>query len=113
MSTRTFIRRCTFINFKILKHGYTKNCPRFSSTLNNVNFNSKYCRPRIDPKYFSYDTVKFFSNDKPSQTEEKPKKLGLVARFKQMYKEYWYVLVPVHLVTSIGWFSGFYFMAKR
>ncbi|KAJ8920743.1 hypothetical protein NQ315_004882, partial [Exocentrus adspersus] len=29
-----------------------------------------------------------------------------------MYRDYWYVLVPVHLVTSAMWFGGFYFMAK-
>ncbi|CAL8108904.1 unnamed protein product [Orchesella dallaii] len=37
-----------------------------------------------------------------------PQKLGLFARFKAMYKDYWYVLVPVHVVTSIGWFGVFY-----
>lgn len=42
--------------------------------------------------------------------EAKP---GIFTRFKQMYRDYWYVLVPVHLVTSVGWFGGFYYMAKR
>uniref|UniRef100_A0A182IQM9 Uncharacterized protein n=1 Tax=Anopheles atroparvus TaxID=41427 RepID=A0A182IQM9_ANOAO len=36
-------------------------------------------------------------------------KLGLFARFKKMYKEYWYVLVPVHCLTSVMWFGGFYY----
>ncbi|XP_053658969.1 uncharacterized protein C18orf19 homolog A [Anopheles marshallii] len=38
-----------------------------------------------------------------------PEKLGLFARFKKMYKEYWYVLVPVHCLTSVVWFGGFYY----
>lgn len=38
-------------------------------------------------------------------------KLGLFARFKKMYKEYWYVLVPVHCVTSVFWLGGFYYAA--
>ncbi|XP_052888625.1 uncharacterized protein C18orf19 homolog A [Anopheles moucheti] len=38
-----------------------------------------------------------------------PEKLGLFARFKKMYKEYWYVLVPVHCLTSVMWFGGFYY----
>lgn len=42
----------------------------------------------------------------------KPKK-SLLQRFKEMYRDYWYVLVPVHLVTSAGWFGGFYYLAKR
>lgn len=40
-------------------------------------------------------------------------KLGLFARFKKMYKEYWYVLLPVHVVTSAGWLTGFYYLSKR
>ncbi|XP_036317956.1 protein FAM210A isoform X2 [Rhagoletis pomonella] len=39
-------------------------------------------------------------------------KLGLFAKFKLMYKKYWYVLIPVHVVTSIGWFGGFYYLSK-
>ncbi|KFM63118.1 Protein FAM210A, partial [Stegodyphus mimosarum] len=29
-----------------------------------------------------------------------------------MLKEYWYVLIPVHMVTSVFWFGGFYYAAK-
>lgn len=39
--------------------------------------------------------------------------LGLFARFKLMYKKYWYVLIPVHCITSVGWLGGFYYMSKR
>lgn len=42
-----------------------------------------------------------------------PKNLGIIARFKAMYKQYWYVLVPVHVVTSTGWLLGFYYLSKR
>ncbi|EDW35064.1 GL25441 [Drosophila persimilis] len=38
--------------------------------------------------------------------------MGLFARFKHMYKQYWYVLIPVHCVTSVGWFGGFYYLSK-
>ncbi|GAB0096754.1 FAM210A [Sergentomyia squamirostris] len=48
----------------------------------------------------------------PESADDPPKKEGLVARFKKMYKEYWYVLVPVHLVTSAGWLGGFYYLSK-
>lgn len=40
-------------------------------------------------------------------------KLSLFQRFKQMYRDYWYVLVPVHLVTSAAWFGSFYYLASR
>lgn len=42
-----------------------------------------------------------------------PEKLGLFARFKLMSKQYWYVLLPVHLVTSCFWFGGFYYLSTR
>jgi hypothetical protein len=55
--------------------------------------------------------IRTFSNEqKPKEETSKP---TLVARFKQMYKDYWYVLVPVHLVTSACWIGGFYYLAKR
>lgn len=65
--------------------------------------------------------VRYFSNDAKKKTEaatdedgkEEMKKLTLLQRFKEMYKKYWYVLVPVHLVTSAFWFGGFYYLAKR
>ena len=39
-------------------------------------------------------------------------KLSLGQRFKKMWRDYWYVMLPVHLVTSIGWFSLFFFLIK-
>lgn len=50
------------------------------------------------------------NNEKPNANVEKP---GIVAKFKQMYRDYWYVLVPVHVLTSVCWFGGFYYLAKR
>lgn len=52
-------------------------------------------------------------NVKEKECKNEEKKLTLFQKFKQMYRDYWYVLVPVHLVTSAAWFGGFYYMAKR
>lgn len=38
--------------------------------------------------------------------------MSLAQKFKKMLKDYWYVLVPVHLATSVVWFGGFYILAK-
>lgn len=46
------------------------------------------------------------------EQDEPEKKLTLYQKFKAMYRDYWYVLVPVHLVTSAGWFGSYYYMAK-
>ena len=40
-------------------------------------------------------------------------KLGLFARFKKMAKDYWYVLLPVHVSSSSIWLVGFYYISKR
>lgn len=56
-----------------------------------------------------YCTKKDVSSEEPSEG----KKLSIFQRFKQMYRDYWYVLVPVHLVTSAVWFGSFYYIAKR
>ena len=37
---------------------------------------------------------------KENEPNENP---GIVKRFKQMFKDYWYVLLPVHVATSIVW----------
>lgn len=59
----------------------------------------------------------FTTSSKLNKDEEKEntdyKKLTLFQKFKQMYRDYWYVLVPVHVVTSVTWFGSFYYVAKR
>ncbi|KAF6215064.1 hypothetical protein GE061_009813 [Apolygus lucorum] len=35
-----------------------------------------------------------------------------ITRFKTMYKDYWYVLIPVHVVTSCVWFGAFFYTAQ-
>uniref|UniRef100_A0A0P4W4V2 DUF1279 domain-containing protein n=1 Tax=Scylla olivacea TaxID=85551 RepID=A0A0P4W4V2_SCYOL len=44
-----------------------------------------------------------------SKAEEK---LSIVQKFKLMYKQYWYVLIPVHIATSIVWYGAFFIAAK-
>lgn len=51
------------------------------------------------------------SSGNPGQEPEK--KQGLIQRFRQMYKDYWYVLLPVHLCTSAVWFGSFYYAVRR
>ncbi|XP_075992563.1 uncharacterized protein C18orf19 homolog A [Anticarsia gemmatalis] len=46
----------------------------------------------------------------PQENEVKPP--GLIQKFKQMYKDYWYVVLPVHMATSCVWFGGFYYFVR-
>lgn len=62
-------------------------------------------------------------NDKSADSEsladpnsaflEDGKQLGLFSRFKKMAKDYWYVLIPVHVVTSCIWLGSFYYISVR
>lgn len=47
------------------------------------------------------------------EVPEVEEKLSLTAKFKKMYKDYWYILLPVHIVTSSFWFTGFYYLSTR
>ncbi|EFA03807.2 uncharacterized protein C18orf19 homolog B [Tribolium castaneum] len=77
-----------------------------------INFNHNYGTPNprnhklLQP--FKTTEIQHFYSDL-SKNKKKP---SIFQRFKQMYKEYWYVLLPVHLVTSAAWFGGFYYLAK-
>jgi len=46
----------------------------------------------------------------PPSPDEKPQ--NIFQRFKNMAKKYWYIVLPVHLVTSTVWFGSFYFIAS-
>ncbi|XP_058451898.1 uncharacterized protein C18orf19 homolog A [Malaya genurostris] len=76
---------------------------------------SVQCRSILVPTYRQAFPLRQFSSskkeDEPPAASEEPAKLGLVARFRKMYKEYWYVLVPVHCITSVFWFGGFYYVS--
>lgn len=51
--------------------------------------------------------------EKSESITQSDEKLTLTARFKKMYKDYWYVLLPVHVVTSTFWIGGFYYLSTR
>ncbi|KAH9639879.1 hypothetical protein HF086_015730 [Spodoptera exigua] len=48
----------------------------------------------------------------PSDGEPTKVKEGLIQKFKHMYRDYWYVLIPVHVATSAVWFGGFYYVVR-
>lgn len=84
--------------------------------VNQYNFKKSYVKHDcLQTNYAKISCVKYYStkNDRNNGlTEESSKKLTLFQKFKNMYRDYWYVLVPVHLVTSAAWFGGFYYLAK-
>lgn len=68
----------------------------------------------VNNQFYPHIFTKEFSKS-PAFFAEKPKeeeKVSIFQKFKKMSKDYWYVLVPVHVATSIVWFGGFYAMCK-
>lgn len=95
------------LNFYCLPHSNII-CAKTSLILKNKRFEPLY----IGIRRFSENSQKPVPPPCEQKNEE-TKKLSLFQRFKEMYKKYWYVMVPVHLVTSAAWFGGFYYLAKR
>lgn len=121
-------------NYRFIHQLKTSSC--FVLTRNHSSFNTlvKNDRLKTNPVYCStnyYNLVgsrfqlKFYSKQETSKEDdslkkencsvtESPenKKLSLFQRIKIMYRDYWYILAPVHLVTSAFWFGSFYYLAK-
>jgi len=65
--------------------------------------------PRYFPPSAHFCTGCTLLKEKNGKGQEKG---GIIKKFKKMMKDYWYVLIPVHVATSIVWFGGFYIMLK-
>ncbi|XP_018306986.1 angiotensin-converting enzyme [Mycetomoellerius zeteki] len=48
------------------------------------------------------------NSDGDCQKPQTEQKLTVFQKMKQMTKDYWHVLIPVHVITSIGWIAIFY-----
>lgn len=119
LTCRALSRNCNFIYnlTKPVHWNVGRNYPRVLSSgicFNNTCFN----RPIIEIKQVDFISVRKCSTQSPGSSgkpfpEPEEKKLGLIQRFKQMYKDYWYVLLPVHMCTSAVWFGSFYYAVRR
>lgn len=122
LTCRTFFRNCQYLNniTKPVKSGVVsvRNQPlRFLTNNSSCHFNI-LCRPLIDIKHVSCISITnrtYGVQNEPNKDPQGPeeKKTGLIQRFKEMYRDYWYVLVPVHMATSAMWFGGFYYAVRR
>jgi len=45
-------------------------------------------------------------------TTQKLAKESTLSKIKQMIRDYWYVIIPVEVVTSVMWYGGFFLMLK-
>ena len=54
-------------------------------------------------------SVRHYSDDKSNSEEPK----SLIDKFKALWKKYWYIVLPVHVITSCMWLGGFYYASVR
>ncbi|XP_004930934.1 uncharacterized protein C18orf19 homolog A [Bombyx mori] len=71
-------------------------------------------RPLLDFQQVSFSVTRPCTsmNDQEKPKREEEKKVGLIQRFKEMYRDYWYVLLPVHMATSAVWFGSCYYTVR-
>ncbi|KAH0548752.1 hypothetical protein KQX54_002101 [Cotesia glomerata] len=80
----------------------------------------------INPVIYNRQLLQKFSNasveDKKKDEQvdtsnegplEKFKKLNVFQKMKQLFKDYWYIMAPVHIATSTVWVVIFYAAAKN
>lgn len=60
-------------------------------------------------------TSKIDSASQPESSKDcnVPEKVSVFQKMKQLAKDYWHILIPVHCITSIGWAAIFYTAVKK
>lgn len=95
-------------------------CPIKQTTIESFG-KSKYYKPQsCCGKDYARSNVNIYmsrcynSAPPPSQpvTNDDSESQNIFQRFKTIGKKYWYIVLPVHLVTSTVWFGSFYFIAS-
>ncbi|XP_029165808.1 angiotensin-converting enzyme-like [Nylanderia fulva] len=59
-----------------------------------------------------YSDIKQSSED-DCQKPQTQQNVSVFQKMKQMTKDYWHILIPVHIVTSIGWVAIFYLAIRN
>ena len=77
-------------------------CPQYKDVSSSYDMKS-FC-------YFCKTFKKMKILDFSMQDIPKNEKVGMVKKFKQLLKDYGWTLIPVHFVTSCGWFGLCYFI---
>lgn len=96
--------------------GSNENNDRYRNTLRSYFLYSQdhFLHQRISKANFNKYIALAYSTDPKKEPEDgsnttsPTKKLPLLQRMKQLTKDYWYILIPVHVVTSLGWIGVFY-----
>lgn len=129
MNSVTLTRRCALFGWKHITKTksnyniYTKQRQqlRFNQIFDSqITYTRTYTTRKDSNNVNVTPLIKTDKDDEPTDKDKEKdvkddgtKKVGLFKKFKQMYRDYWYVLIPVHVVTSTCWAGLFYYTAKR
>jgi hypothetical protein len=83
------------------------NGKRFSVGNFKINLNSIHFSTFSKSNYSTKPDLPIKDSDKPTLEN-----VSVFQKMKQLTKNYWNVLIPVHLVTSVCWASMFYIAIK-
>lgn len=120
-TTKLLMQRCVFRFSQLPKPRIlSASCSLYTFSANSPVLSQNTCHTNILKRINHVRCIAVRNNSQDSSKQPfkenddtETKKLTIFQKFKDMYKKYWYVLVPVHLVTSACWFGGFYYLAKR
>jgi len=103
-----------FISLTERYHRYRAASYKSLGLVNNI-FDQKSLKQDINKNGI---TVAYYSDLKQSsngncQKPQTEQKLSVFQKMKQMTKDYWHVLIPVHVITSIGWVAIFYTAVRK
>lgn len=78
-----------------------------------TDYKAKYQRPLRQKIHKTGIILAYYSDIKQSsqndcQKPQTEQKLSVFQKMKQMTKDYWHILIPVHILTSLGWVAIFY-----
>ncbi|XP_070149944.1 uncharacterized protein C18orf19 homolog A-like isoform X3 [Polyergus mexicanus] len=86
------------------------------SLVNNVLVYQRSLRQDVNKNSFAlayYSDIKQSSKGEPQKSQTEQKKVSVFQKMKQMTKDYWHILIPVHIITSIGWVAIFYIAIRN
>ncbi|XP_065281397.1 uncharacterized protein C18orf19 homolog B [Dermacentor albipictus] len=99
-----------YIKYSTLQCGVTSAKPSFLTST--CTFSSNYCTKSDSKADLKKDVASpLEASAEPKKDEVVEEKLNIFQRYKKMFKEYWYVMLPVHIATSIVWFGSFFYLA--
>lgn len=106
---------CDVYRFDFCTRYYSrKPCQSFAKSLHISTVNNAQSNQQAEQEKAKVaDQAANKAQDQSNAVSPPPAKVSLFQKFKQMYKDYWYVLIPVHVATSAVWTCGFYFAVKK